>query len=534
MPSSYEQLIEDYVDFRDDPANRIPESTTIAALLYDQVASAGGSAPVSDATAANQITEIAGILSILEGVGTTNDLTVDETVIGLLKSIDQNFIDTEENQDNLIAKNEAIRALIAALLQSQDNTTAQIESDTANLLDGIDTTKSEITKLCDALGYTSASGFKLKDRLNAIQGILTHLGTAADASIDFDQTGSISQRLRGIQTELANLSGDGDLGVVDLTGLDAGAVVAPIPTRTNYVVVQAENADPNLIRFRAAPQVVGSASFGVDKAFDLIERQWVPYIVNRNPHLIPVYSSATVLQFFPSPFDSEAAALNLSCIFSAKDTPSGLLIEDDNAKSANVDFSSELIASNVIQSLIPKNRKQYKYAIFKFNQTFSPVAVRPRQVTGSVLVNKDRIFDVALGEWVDEMTTVGHAYVVPLYAAINLTIFNVDGGNQTADFVGQVVFTNSNIDISTSGGGSSSSASLAPIAPALTLATASGSIAAGAKFATFTIYPGTTGTILGTTITPEVEYVDLPHSSAGYDAIPYTITAGQILITSGS
>lgn len=67
--------------------------------------------------------------------------------------------------------------------------------------------------------------------------------------------------------------------------------------------------------------------------------------------------------------------------------------------------------------------------------------------------------------------------------------------------------------------------------PVLEIATASGSIPAGAKFASFTIPAGSTGSIQGTTLTPDVEVVDFPLMPGGYAAIAYTITSGTFIIT---
>lgn len=70
--------------------------------------------------------------------------------------------------------------------------------------------------------------------------------------------------------------------------------------------------------------------------------------------------------------------------------------------------------------------------------------------------------------------------------------------------------------------------------PSLAIATSNGTVAAGAKFVVFTIYPNTTGTILGTAITPELSTVEFPFNRCGYAELAYTIDSGTIVITSGS
>ena len=67
--------------------------------------------------------------------------------------------------------------------------------------------------------------------------------------------------------------------------------------------------------------------------------------------------------------------------------------------------------------------------------------------------------------------------------------------------------------------------------PVLEIATSGGSIPAGARFASFTITPGSAGSIQGTTLTPDIEVVDFPLIPGGYDAIAYTITSGSFIIT---
>ncbi len=58
-----------------------------------------------------------------------------------------------------------------------------------------------------------------------------------------------------------------------------------------------------------------------------------------------------------------------------------------------------------------------------------------------------------------------------------------------------------------------------------------GTIPAGAKYASFSIPPGGSGTITGTSYTDEAQEISFPALSSGYAAINYEVTAGSLYIT---
>ena len=58
-----------------------------------------------------------------------------------------------------------------------------------------------------------------------------------------------------------------------------------------------------------------------------------------------------------------------------------------------------------------------------------------------------------------------------------------------------------------------------------------GYVESGARFVTFTIYPDTTGSILGIDIESEVSTIELPFNPGGYKEIPYSINSGKVIIT---
>ncbi len=74
----------------------------------------------------------------------------------------------------------------------------------------------------------------------------------------------------------------------------------------------------------------------------------------------------------------------------------------------------------------------------------------------------------------------------------------------------------------------------APLTPSLEIATTSGTIPAGTKFASIGIRAGT-GTILGTPVDTSIAVVEFPYVAAGYGAIAYTIDAGgEFVIVKGT
>ncbi|MDJ0594422.1 MAG: hypothetical protein QNJ72_31345 [Pleurocapsa sp. MO_226.B13] len=82
-----------------------------------------------------------------------------------------------------------------------------------------------------------------------------------------------------------------------------------------------------------------------------------------------------------------------------------------------------------------------------------------------------------------------------------------------------------------SGGSDGGSSATLPTANFIIAEVGNGTIPAGAKYATFAIPPGGTGTIQGTAYTDELQQISFPVLTSGYDAIAYEVTAGSLYIT---
>ena len=434
---SYERdYIENFIDLLYD-GNRLAElDLTTLDATGSPYASLEALEVFLSAVTDSRTTDINGDLS--EGAGGTFSGSVssapnanDLAILAELQAINSNTDDIEVKLDagNVSIDNiDVDTTAMEALLTTNNNVTLNTNSLITTLDAAVDTIADDTSDL------------------------VTTLGSPTDASVDYDEQGTLLERLRGMHNELAALTGDSITGVQDLTGFDIGFQQTAIPSRTNYIVFQAEGA-PELLRVRVSSQVPGSPNVGFDKVFDLIERQWAPFVDNANPHILPVYSNSASLQIFPGlGGGTEASTLNVSAVFVAKDTPSGLLVEDPNAESKLTVLTGTEINAGFIQVDAP-NRKQYKYAVIKCGtgnaDAPNNLSIRKRGINNTAAAQADRIYDATKGRWVRYINGNFHTFIVPLYAAESIVVANASAAyTQPAGLNVSIVFTNADIDMS--------------------------------------------------------------------------------------